>query len=177
MGRRQFAHCFAAIGLKRLAQGRKQSIRPRNGKKCGPQRCTLGPGGSECRTVDVCVSPGSHGKTVLQPPVVRPSRFGSHITKPLFAWTHSERKEDNEMNEDVFNGSIRKFLKTRGVSGRTLPIVQRRAVTLRSPPDQDHRRLKRHRGQYFDSRSSQPDTSLLGMLRRVTCRKHYGVNQ
>jgi uncharacterized protein DUF6494 len=39
---------------------------------------------------------------------------GSYITKPLFAWTHSERKEDNEMNEDVFNGSIRKFLKTLG---------------------------------------------------------------
>ena len=39
---------------------------------------------------------------------------GSYITKPLFAWTHSKRKEDNEMNEDVFNGSIRKFLKTLG---------------------------------------------------------------
>ena len=30
----------------------------------------------------------------------------------------SERKEDNEMNEDVFNGSIRKFLKTLGVSAQ-----------------------------------------------------------
>ena len=47
---------------------------PPKREKCGPQRCTLGPGGSECRTVDVCVSPGSHGKTVSQPPVVRPSR-------------------------------------------------------------------------------------------------------
>ena len=43
---------------------------------------------------------------------------GSYITKPLFAWTHSERKEDNQMNEDVFNGSIRKFLKTLGVSAQ-----------------------------------------------------------
>src|SRR6476659_4976769 len=57
-----------------------------------------------------------NGKTVSQPPVVRP--VGSYITKPLFAWTHSERKEDNEMNEDVFNGSIRKFLKTLGVSAQ-----------------------------------------------------------
>src|SRR6478672_10928773 len=93
-------------------------FRPPKREKCGPQRCTLGPGGSECRTVDVCVSPGSHGKTISQPPVVRPSRFGSYITKPLFAWIHSERKEDNEMNEDVFNGSIRKFLKTLGVSAQ-----------------------------------------------------------
>src|SRR6476659_10771155 len=71
-------------------------FRPPKREKCGPQSCTLGPGGSECRTVDVCVSPGSHGKTISQPPVVRPSRFGSYITKPLFAWIHSERKEDNE---------------------------------------------------------------------------------
>ena len=49
-------------------------FRPPKREKCGHQRCSLGPGGSECRTVDVCVSPGSHGKTVSQPPVVRPSR-------------------------------------------------------------------------------------------------------
>jgi hypothetical protein len=36
----------------------------------GPPMDEHGPGGSECRTVDVCVSPGSHGKTVSQPPVV-----------------------------------------------------------------------------------------------------------
>ena len=50
---------------------------------------------------------------VMHPLVYRPNTM-----KPLFAWTHSERKEDNEMNEDVFNGSIRKFLKTLGVSAQ-----------------------------------------------------------
>src|SRR5258707_9397418 len=31
-------------------------FRPPKREKCGPQRCSLGPGGSECRTVDVCLA-------------------------------------------------------------------------------------------------------------------------
>ena len=77
-------------------------FRPSKREKCGPQRCSLGPGGSECRTVDV---------------VSRPEATGGLYHK------------ENEMNEDVFNGSIRKFLKTLGVSAqRDIEKAVRRAL-------------------------------------------------
>jgi hypothetical protein len=83
--------CIFFIGSPILRKGCTFLFGHRNGKNVGPRDAAWGPVGPSVGQW-TCVS--------------RPEATGGLYHK------------DNDMNEDVFNGSIRKFLKTLGVSGQ-----------------------------------------------------------
>ena len=97
---------------------------------------------------------------------------GSYITKPLLAWTHSERKED----EDVFN----EHSQISQDAGGERPTRDRKSCPagLGGRQAQGQREVSRHR--YDHARRHRPFTrdqrrNRVGMRRPASCRRPFSI--